>query len=509
MYLAGGGVIDMSHTAFYSGGWSLAMVPLSRLFAGHPGRFYSSVIVLESLLAAGSVVMMAQLCRWLFATRWSVAILAAATAGLYPAFVVNTGLAWSESMLAFALLVVLTASAWLIRVAGTVTPVRRTLIVRVLVAGTACAYLVTVHRRTLFAALGTLVVVCGYLLRKRSPAAAAAMFTSFAVLGYGGERLNRYLDNAIWGGKGGVDTSGKLSSLLTAHGMKEVVITGAGQSWYQLVGTGGLVAIGLLALVFVCLDQKSRSTERRVVAALVVVVFGLLLAVSVAFLANGRRADQVVYGRYVDIATPLLVAVAITWIATRPPKRLLVVVAAGLAVSLLSSWIVLDRWGGDRLAEPFNRVTTIAIVGWIHGGSPQLLRATSWAALIGLGAIAIALVVRTSSRGVGLECRDGCTRRVPVRVVARLRSAEDLVRTRPRFAPYPSRGERGEGDRTFGGGARAVDDRGRPARARVLVAGCRVRGRDAGRRIVFPGCVDQPSESVHDLGSTLRDGRRR
>src|SRR4051794_40010190 len=40
-YLAGGGIIDMSHTAFYAGGWSLAIAPLSRLFAHNPGHFYA------------------------------------------------------------------------------------------------------------------------------------------------------------------------------------------------------------------------------------------------------------------------------------------------------------------------------------------------------------------------------------------------------------------------------------------------------------------------------------
>ncbi len=110
-YLVGGHVIDMSHTAFYAGGFSVAIAPLSWLFRHNPAHLYESVIAMQAVLAGISVVIIAQLCRWLFHARSSVAIVARPFAGLYPAFVFNTGFTWSESMLTFALLLAIGSAA--------------------------------------------------------------------------------------------------------------------------------------------------------------------------------------------------------------------------------------------------------------------------------------------------------------------------------------------------------------------------------------------------------------
>src|SRR5262249_26539534 len=213
-----------------------------------------------------------------------------------------------------------------------------------------------------------------------------------------GRILNHRLNQAIWHGKGGVDVSARVSSLLSAHGIKGTIVTAAGQSWYQLVATGGIVGIGVVPLVLLAADRHGPNAERRVAATMIFVVFGLILAVSIAFLANGLRADHVVYGRYVDIATPLLIAVGITWLETRPATRALAVAAVSLVVVLLGAWIVLGAASG-RLARPYNRVTTLGILGWLdyHGnGSPAVVRATLWTALIGLGVLAITYLTRSS-----------------------------------------------------------------------------------------------------------------
>jgi hypothetical protein len=400
-YLAGGGIIDMSHTAFYAGGWSLAIAPLSRLFANNPGHFYASVIATQAVLAVFSVVLIGQLCRWLFDTRWSIATLAACTAGLYTAFVSNSGFVWSESALTFTLLVVITASVWLLRTAADPQARTRTLVIGALVTGATAGYLVTVHRRTLAAALALLVILGVYLWRTRKTSMAAVTIVTFAVVTYAGQILNHELNHAIWKGKGGVDASAKVSTLLTAHGVKESIITGAGQTWYQLVATGGLVGIGVVALVLLAWNRTGPNAERRTAAGIVVAVFGLLLAVSVAFLANGSRADHVVYGRYVDIATPLLIAVGITWLATRPSTRALVIAAISLMVVLFGSLLVLEL-ASSHLDRPYNRVTTLGILGWLDyhpgEGSPAILRATLWTAVIGLGVIAITYVTQSGGK---------------------------------------------------------------------------------------------------------------
>ena len=65
----------------------------------------------------------------------------------------------------------------------------------------------------------------------------------------------------------------------------------------------------------------------------------------------------------------------------------------------MGTWLVLERWGKDRLAQPFNRVTTTAILGWLGDRTvtPALTRATFCTLLVGLGAIAITYAVRVTS----------------------------------------------------------------------------------------------------------------
>ena len=404
-YLAGGGVIDMSHTAFYAGGYSLAIAPLSRLFAHNPGHLYESIIVLQAVFAGLSVILIARLCRWLFAASWSVSILAACVAGLYPSFVTATGFAWSESMLTFALLVAVSAAAWVVR-SFDERPVRsRSMVVRAAIAGCACGYVLTVHNRTMLAMLAVVVILGVALARRHAPGPAIAVAAGFVATAIGGQFLNSRLKQALWRGAGGVDTSGRISSLLRPHGVWAAFRGAVGQYWYQFVATGGLIAIALTALALLALrtsqrtpgqpDGERRSSSRSTVAAIIFVVFVALFAVSVVFLANGKRGDAIVYGRYLDIATPLLIAVAVTWLGTSPSPRSLRIASAAVVASS-AGWLVLHFGARVELARRYNRVTTFSILGWLdtHRGGPMLLVPTLCAVAIALGALAISFAVR-------------------------------------------------------------------------------------------------------------------
>lgn len=404
-YMAGGHVIDMSHTAFYAAGFSLVITPFSRIFAQHPARLYESVILLQAVLAALSVVLIAHLCHWLFSARWNVAIIAALAAGLYPAFVINSGFTWSESMLTFALLVAISAVGWVLRTLDKEHVRQRALLVRSTLAGCACAYVITVHNRTILAMLVVVAILGAALIRRHAPRAAVFLGSGFVVVAFAGQVLNKHLNHVLWKGAGGVDASSDVFDLVHPHGMWLASRAAVGQYWYQFVATGGLLVIGLTALALAAIRQR-RSTpvasiratlasSRSTAAAAAFFAFVGLFVVSTIFLANGNRADTIVYGRYLDIATPLLVAAGIAWLGTLPSFRSLCVAAAAVAISS-GGWLVLHFGARLELARKYNRAVTLGTLGWLdpHRGGLLLFAPTVWGVVIGLAAVAVSFGAR-------------------------------------------------------------------------------------------------------------------
>jgi len=408
-FLAGGGKIDMSHTAFYAGGYSLVIAPLSKLFAYHPARLYASVIGLQALFAGASVLLIAQLCRWLLGTPRSWSLLVAVAAGCYPTFVTDTGFAWSESTLTFTLLVVITLAVAMQRQVATDAP-RSRLLALAAGLGVACGALFTIHNRTVLAVFGVVVITAFMLVRRRQMLSAALLAGIAVVTILAGESFNAYLRRALWNGHGEVNVDDKLSTLRHWRRVTAGLLRLDGQSWYQVVGTGGIVVVAVVALVLLAGRRPARDdrgtpvnrvdTAKRSGALVVLAVFFGLLFVSAAYLATGNRADHIVYGRYVDIVTPLLIAIGLAWLGTAPARRDLVYAALAMAAATAGFWFVLHRTGRTELARPFNVVTTFAILGWLEYPrySPALFRATVWAFGIGFAAIAVAFVARWSSR---------------------------------------------------------------------------------------------------------------
>ena len=258
-YLAGRGTISMKGLPFYAGGFSLALAPLSRAFTSQPGRLYEYALVGQAMLAGASVLLIAQLCRWLLGTPKSWSIVAAVTAGLYPSFVANTGFLWAETTLTFALLVAITSAVWLLRGYEEPTVGRFAAYSRAALTGAACGYLVTVHHRTVVAVPLLLLITCWTLVRNQARRTAAILLLVVSIATAGaGQLLNQRLQTALWAGHVRVNLDNVTVALLKPHGLWEAGIKLFGQYWYQLVASAGLVTIGLVGLTLTALG---RSTE--------------------------------------------------------------------------------------------------------------------------------------------------------------------------------------------------------------------------------------------------------
>jgi hypothetical protein len=404
-YLAGGGRIDMSQTAFYAGGYSVLLAPLSKLYAYDPARLYTSIVVAQAVLAGATVLLIAQICRWLLGTSFGWSLVVATAAGLYPTFVADSGFTWAESALTFTLVLVITIAIAVLRGVEHGMP-RARLNVLAACLGVSCGAIVTMHNRTVLAVFVVIAVV-GLLLWFQSRVTAAVILgISALVVAYAGQKLNHHLRDALWNGHGAVNAETKFTSLKHWHYFADFLLRLDGQSWYQGVATGGLVVLSLFALALLALRRPSRKqspkptrftgSARRGGALILIGVFFGLLVVSALFLAAGRRGDHVVYGRYIDITTPLLIALGLAWLGTAPPWRDLRNAAITVATVMIGLGLVLDTAGHKELDRPYNAVTTFAIVGWLdyHRYSPAVVRATAWTLVIALGALAVTFVVR-------------------------------------------------------------------------------------------------------------------
>jgi hypothetical protein len=394
----------MTHTAFYAGGYSLLLVPLSKLFAYNPARLYASVIGFQAVLAGASVLLIAQLSRWLIGiSRWWSLVVAFA-AGCYPTFVADTGFAWAETALTFTLLLVITIAVAVLRgVERDASRSKLTILSGCL--GVACGALFTMHNRTMLSIFVVIAVVGVVLLLRRHLVAALVLGASAVVVALAGDQLNQYLRRALWNGRGRIDAEAKLSALRQWARFLAGLLRLSGQSWYQVVATGSVAIIGMVGLGLITFRSTTREGSRgdrftrdarRGGSLIVIGVFLGLLVVSAVYLAAGKRADHIVYGRYVDIATPLLIALGLAWLGTAPSRRDLLYSALGVTTVTVGLWLILDRTGRAELDRSFNSVTTFAITGWLdyHRYSPALFRATVWTLGIGLGAVAVAWVAR-------------------------------------------------------------------------------------------------------------------
>jgi hypothetical protein len=408
-YLAGGGRIDMRGAAFYSGGYSVLIAPLSKLFADNPESTYASIVFMQALLAGASVLLIAQICRWMMGTPRGWSLVIGIVAGLYPTFVTDTGFTWAESALTFTLLLVITIALAILRgVEHDASRLRLGVLSGCL--GAACGALITMHNRTVLATLVVVAVVGLALLLRSQVVAAVILAVSAAVVTLAGRQLNAYLGHALWGGHGRVNASAKITALREWRSFLDFLLRLDGQSWYQVVATGGLAVISLVALVLIAVRPSGRNAStrrarfaisaRRGGALIVIGVFFGLLVVSAVFLVQGQRGDHIVYGRYVDISTPLLIALGLAWLGTRPTRRDLLYAALGVATVTIGLGLILDKLGHTELDRQYNAVTTFAIVGWLDylRHSPAVFRATVWTLGFALGALAIAFVVRRWSR---------------------------------------------------------------------------------------------------------------
>jgi hypothetical protein len=133
------------------------------------------------------------------------------------------------------------------------------------------------------------------------------------------------------------DASARFDSVLERLGEPVgILLSAAGMTWYQLVTTAGIVALGGWA-VWMALLARGEGTGvdlSRVHALLLVVVLAPAMAISAVWMTGGQAPGHLVYGRYWDALLGPIVALGVLVLA-RAPRRALRQSALVVSLSLV------------------------------------------------------------------------------------------------------------------------------------------------------------------------------
>lgn len=397
-WLAGGAPWDMPFAPTYAAGYSLLITPVMAVVHAPADRWQAILVINALLLCSVFPLVVAVLERVLDVPRRR-AMAAAAVAAMAPAMVA-TGVSAVAENLVLPMVPLSILAGW-----AMLDPQRR---VRARIwLGPAVAVLYAAHPRFTLAVPIVLVALVAAAVRRPSDRVVAAVNAALLVVGVVAVRL---LDAAVWGARwerverleGGA--SSWLELVMSGHGLVELGLTAVGQAWYLVIGSIGLIAVGVAVLARGITagapagEPGDAARRRRAVVGTTLVVAGAVFATSVLFFAQNRfRADHFVYGRHNDSFAPLWIAVAMAYlldrVGSRRPIALLSAVAALAAV--LSGVLVAFRDPADE-QNVFSPFAVPAVIRFVAHDPRHLFVRASVFGLLGIGAVA--LLVWTSRR---------------------------------------------------------------------------------------------------------------
>lgn len=309
-YIAGTGRMpDMGTTTYYHFGYSLFLIPAFRLFPD-PEHTYRAVVVTNAFLISLLYFAIYFLLRTGFDTRRFAASCIALVTCLYPAFLLQSNLAWSEN--AF-------IPAYGGAVAALYGYLKRQSYVTALVFALLAGFLYTIHPRGIVVIAVSALLLIVLALRgsvRRGPAATALICLITILLGT--DMVNDHLRSIGWmARRGPVSLSGFLQRAMSAEGALGFVLAISGQLLYLSQATAGLFLVGLwYACVSVWTgfrdsEQRARRWQSWAVLFAVLSSLALVFASGVAMARGGTRADHLVYGRYNEPILGIYLALAL------------------------------------------------------------------------------------------------------------------------------------------------------------------------------------------------------
>jgi hypothetical protein len=367
---------------YYRFGYPLLLAPAWRL-TSDPLTVYRAALVLNGFLLASLFPLLAAFARRTLALPRREAALTAFAASLYPSFLLQSNLTWSESLLIPAVSCVVVAFQRLAENPGL---------------GTACVFsLLTVsayavHERVLgLVPLALLVLVLlwrwGRLSGRAGLAAATVAIAAFAVI----RAVDSHIFARLWAGSSRRPGIGDIAAGLAApEGLGNALLSLTGQLWYLTVASSLLFPLGLWVLVRTA--RRAEAPAQRLTARFILAAAGVLLATSSLFITWFPRADLAIYGRYVEAFLGLFLVAGLAGFHSVVRRHRLVALAMVFLPGLLAA-ILLAGHDASVFRRVYNEMTISGIMPTVLLlGGLRMLRISAVGAAAGAGVLVAGLV---------------------------------------------------------------------------------------------------------------------
>lgn len=389
---------------YYRFGYSLLLAPLFRFFSD-PGDVYEAMTVLNAVLLSSVFPLVYVYLRRVHGATAVPALVGAAVGSIHPAVAAYGGIAFSENLL-FPLFIVVLLAAWAFSTASGW---------RTLLLGPAAVSIVAVHSR-FSAVIPITLALLAFIAyarpeRRRSAAVnAGAILAGLLVI----RLVDQWLIDARWVELTRPhDENGGVVGLLTDPRRWDVLLArGAGQSWYLLLTSAGLITVAVVALVAAVRPSRPApapgpgvwarelaAAPTRVASLFLLVVVAVEVATSVVFFTVVTlRSDHLIYGRYNETLLPVLLGLAVVTLLRWRWREVRLVTAANVALIVLLSLVVIHHPSMQRLREPgpLAHQTTTALA--LFGSEEELAPIAAVTLACALAFAALGVITRVTGR---------------------------------------------------------------------------------------------------------------
>jgi len=291
------GIADIIQgTGFYHFGYSLFLLPAFWLFS-NPKHAYSAVMVINALLMSSLYLVLYYTLHTLFDYPRRIKFLIAFTVCLYPAFLLQSNIAWSEN--AF-----VPFYATFVTTAGAV--VKRKSWGAALFFGLLSGFLYTIHPRALLIlpisiAFLLFLAATNMLKNKKALVSSITVFLIFMITRY----VNDFLSASLDGGRT-VDNyiMEKIVDTLSPANWLPMLLEASGQLLYLIEATYGLFLVGLMYTALIIWKNLSTDGIASFHESKFAVLIILLLSSATIFLSSSvsilpvDAGSKLIYGRY-------------------------------------------------------------------------------------------------------------------------------------------------------------------------------------------------------------------
>lgn len=396
-WLAGNSNWRMPRSPSYAAGYSLLLMPIMRVF-GSPETQWHAVHVLNAGLLASVFPLLVTIQRRILLVRYELALASSAVGALTPG-IVAVGISAIAENVVLPLVLLTVLSSWWMTASG-----RTHIRITSYLFGPVVAMLVFSHPRfTVVAPIVVLLVMVAAARQIVTTSTAAANVIALTVLVIAGRQLTSAVVSDRWQRVEQLegDLSAWLGLVRSLDGWRELGLGAVGQGWYLAAGSLGLAVAGVVVVARLVSgsslpagrgagDAPSRRADVRFTFGIVSVMAAAVFATSVLFFAQNQfRADHWIYGRHNDSFSPLWVALGITGLAQHSPRwrRWVLVISVGVVGASGTLLTAVRR--PLEIGGGFSPFAVPAVIRWVGGDPEVALRNGTWAALAGIGVLAI------------------------------------------------------------------------------------------------------------------------